>query len=308
MRMSRCVGGAMVVLMGACAAMGQIVPPAPEKTPPTPEYTPPPPPPTPKLTGPNATPEKPAVETPLPTLVERDDAGALKPLAMPAEEAAVRALKPDEETLKKVEASLAGRRDDLDRLVIEQVEALAELRTFAAKVDEKTSLDDITKTAKKALPFKNFQGVLDRLSREGAIEAQMRSRAQKVAQEYQKAADQELMKGFEHSNTQAMVVVGFRRYLATTVTEAHAALDRQLLAAGPRMTELLGAINAPADMKSKAASKLRGLPSGDDAGAKATRLKALQEVFFDVLGPEQRQALLKAASPRLFEAPAAETK
>jgi hypothetical protein len=236
--------------------------------------------------------------------VERDGTGALKPLGMPAEEAALRALKPSEETMKKVETSLAARRDDLDRLVVEQVESLVDLRAFAATVSEKSSLDDIQTTAKKALPFKNFPGVLERLSREGAIDPQTKSRAQRVAQEYQKASDAELMKGFEHSSTQAMVVVGFRRYLATTTTEASAALDRQLLAAAPRTGELLTAINAPGEMKTGASAKLRGVPAGDTDEAKAKRLEAMHGVFFDVLTPAQRQAFLKAASPRLFDPPA----
>jgi hypothetical protein len=240
--------------------------------------------------------------------VERDDAGKLKMLGVPAEEAAVRALKPNEETMKKVEASLAGRRDDLDRLVIENVEALVDLHKFSAKVDEKTSLDDITVNAKKALPFKNFVGVLERLSRDGAIDPQLRSRASRVAQEYQKAADQEVLKGFEHNNTQAMVLIGFRRYVITTTMEGYGSLDRQLGVAAARGDELLRAVEMPDEMRAAALTRMRGLPRAGTPEADAKRLEAVKGVFYEVLGPEERQALLKAVNPKLFEAKAAEEK
>ena len=91
-----------------------------------------------------------------------------------------------------MEASLAARRDDLDRLVIEHVEGLAELRRFADEVNESTPMDEIQTKAKNVHPFRTFPGVLDRLSREGAIDPQLKSRATKVADEYQKAVEAEL--------------------------------------------------------------------------------------------------------------------
>jgi hypothetical protein len=296
----------VVVGMMAPGAWGQIVPPAPPKTPPTPEYTPPPPPPPPVPVVPRdgAAPEaKPAPEAPLPSLVERDAQGRVKPLGMPTEEAAVRALKPSEETMKKVEASLAGRGQDLDRLVVEHVEALAELRAFTKKITEDASLEEISVVAKKAVPFKNFVGVLDRLQREGAIDPQMKSRAQRVAQEYQKAVDDDAFKNFEHNKSQAMVLVGFQRYMRITTTEAYASLDRQLLGAAPKAAELLNTISVAPERKTPALSRVRDLPAGESASARQQRLEVMQRVFFDVLGPEERQAFLRAANPAL--APAA---
>lgn len=303
----RCVWIGMVVgaagsVMGS-SAFGQLLPPTPEKTAPTPPYTPPPPPPPPTPVAPKApgTGTTPAPDTPLPSLVERDEAGKLKPLGMPAEEAAVRALKLNEETMEKVEASLAARRDDLDRLVIENIEALVDLRKFADGASEQTPLDTFSTEAKKALPFKSFQGVLDRLSREGAIDPQTKSRAAKVAAEYTKAVNEELTKGFEHSNTQQMVLVGFRRYYLVTTEEAYQALDRMLKAAAGKAESLIEGVEMPGGMKSSAASALRG--AGGD-GTK--RFEALKKVFYDVFGPAQRQPFLRAANPKLFEGGATE--
>src|SRR5688572_13626480 len=236
-----------VVLTAVTGAMtwtasGQILPPAPAKTPPTPEYTPPPPPPPPPPANPRPGTTTPAAQTPaepLPSLIEKDEAGKVKPLGMPTEEAAVRALKPNEETMKKVETSLAGRRNDLDRLVAEQVEGLVELKKFAAEVNEKTSMDVIQGHAKKVHSFRTFPGVLDRLQKEGAIDPALKSRAGKVAEEYRKAAAEEFQKGFEHGNTQQMVLLGFRQFLVTNTTEAYASLDRQLANAAGQMETLL---------------------------------------------------------------------
>jgi hypothetical protein len=197
--------------------------------------------------------------------------------------------------LAKVEASLQARQDDLDRVVAANVEALVELKKFSTEMTEKTSLDEITTNAKKALPFKSFQGVLDRLSREGAIDPQLKSRAMRVAQEYQKAVDSDMTKGFEHSNTQAMVMLGFKRYLNTTTREAYASLDRQLAVAAGQGDALVDKMGLAGDRKTAVMSRLRG------AGSGAKRAEAMSDVFFNVLSPEERQSLLKAANPKLFE-------
>lgn len=302
-----------VMLTGsmACGAMAQLVPPAPPKTPPTPEYTPPPPPPkpptpvAPQVRTPEAAPAAP--EEALPTLVERDENGKVVALKMPVEEAAVRALKLDEETMKRVEASLKARRDDLDRLVVENIGMLVEFRKFADTVREESSLEAIQVEAKKAQPFNTFIKVLDRLARDSAIDPQTRSRAARIAREYQSASDAELMKGFEHSNTQQVILLGFKRFLGQAMSEAFASMDRQLAQAAPKMESLLEGLNLSGEMKVGAATRTRGLPKAGTEAGDGARLEALRSIFNDVLGDEQRAALLRGARPDLF-APGEEKK
>ncbi len=304
----------LVALLLPCwltgAAAGQFVPPVPAKTPATPEYSPPKPPPQPPPvppTTPEAQPQPPAPpEEPLPSIVERDEKGNLKPLKVSVDEAAVRALKVDDAARAKIDAAMAARRDDVDRLVIEKIDVLLRARRALAETNESTSVGDMLAASTPARVFAEDK-LLARLVREGAITAAQKSRAEQIVKEYRQAANTESIDRVGHNNIQAMALAGFRFTVYDMTIEAMASLDRQLGAAESGFEKLLAGLDPGLSKEQKAVVDKRRGPHKKGVG-RAERLEACHAVFFEVLDTDQQRALLTAASPGLFEKKPAEGK
>ncbi|MGE3109667.1 MAG: hypothetical protein AB7G11_08285 [Phycisphaerales bacterium] len=292
------------LLLSMCAtSLGQIVPPAPAKTPATPEYVPPPPPPTPvaptpvRPSGdPNAAPAQP--EKPLPSLIEKDAAGKIKPLRLPVDEAAVRALDLGEEGKTKLSAALESRRLEVGRLVVENLAALLEIQKVRKESSEATTLETMTSTARQAAPFRK-NPLLDSLVRAGAISPLQKTHATEVAKEYKQAIREEALKDAGgHGNMQAMALIGFRFTLDDFCGEASRELDRLLDESAPKAKDLITSMNLPADH-----AAIKQIGSLDRPPAGKSKADALRSIFYSAMNDEERRSYLLLFKPALATPP-----
>jgi hypothetical protein len=301
-----------IVLVAALSlpAMAQLVPPAPPRTPPSPEYTPPaPPPPPPPPTAPNPDAKPPAPgepEKPLPSLVQKDEQGMIRPLKLPIEEGALRALDMDDAARAQLETALAARHTEIDRLVFENITLLMEIRATMAKVTDTTGIEDMTNTTKKARTFQPGS-LLDSLSRAGAISPPQKSSASRIAKEYRMAIRSEVTDKVGRNNMTAMLAAAFKMQVDDFTAEAWQSLDRQLEAAAPFQEKLLKMLHLPAAQSTEVTKRLAGLkspPAGTTAQVHA--VEVLRGIFFDVLNDDTRVRLLLAANPSLADKPPAD--
>jgi len=299
---------ALATTLAFGAAQAQLVPPAPPKSPAMPEYTPPPPPPavpTPARSpdsAPNVRPAEP--EKPLASLIEKDEKGRIKPLKYPLDEAAVRALELSPEAKDKVEKSLLARRVEVDRIVVENLPALLDIRKAMMDATETTSMDVMTETSKKSTPFRANK-LLDRLVKDGAITPNQKTQATNIAREYKTAMRDEATKDAGgHSNMQAMVLVGFKLTMQDFCAESFQELDRMLAESAPKAEELLKGLGLPAGH-----AALKSLPKlkGTGAAAGKTAADSVKSIFYETLDADQQKAYLLAANPELKAADAPKT-
>lgn len=301
--LNRVMVGMMTMTIGS-VAMGQLVPPAPPKMPATPEYTPPAVAPTPAVrpldpSSPNA--KVPDQEKPLPTLIERDEKGKIKPLAMYADEAAVRALELTDDAKKQIATSLANRRDDMDVMVIEKLEDLLIVRKAVAEANEQTGMNVILETGTRTAGFKN-NTIIDRLHKDGAITMVQKTQATKISREYKTAVKEEASKEVGgNSNFQALMLVSLRLSIDDVCGEAFKELDRMIEAAAPKAEQLVKGMNLPASHAAnrKVADLKRPAPAGKTAAEH--RLGVVRSMFKDDFDIGQKQAFLRAANPELVE-------
>jgi hypothetical protein len=218
---------------------------------------------------------------------------------MSAEEAAVRALALDEETMKNVEASLAARRAELDRLIVEKVGDLVEVRRAIRTATESTTIDVMTTVSKKAQPFVASK-LLDRLGKDGALTPAQKSQASRIARDYRQAVRKEAVDAVGHNNIAAMTLAGFRLQMAEFTDEAWSLLEKQLDAAAPRAPELFKGVDL-GDKRGDVEKRLADLRNKPPAGTSTESHGAavLRVLFLEVLTPEQMQAFLVAAAPDL---------
>ncbi len=289
-------------------ALGQILPPTPPKSPATPEYVPPAPPPpqatpTPARAPTAQTPAAAPEETkPLPTLIELDAAGKIKPLKYPVEEAAVRSLgigsaAGTEEAKAKLDAAFAKRRLDVGRTIVEHMEPLMEVRKVLAEVTDTTSLDTMAKTATKVRPFRT-NALLDFLVREGAVSPAQKTQATQVAREYKgKIREQAMNDSGGHGNMNAMALIGFKFTMDDFCGEAFRELDQLLQESTPTAEQTLRSLPGGA----AAVDRLRDLIKPGSGTAKPDAVKT---VFFELLSTQDKQAYLTTFKPELTPPPA----
>lgn len=296
----------------AVPARAQLVPPAPSKTPATPEYQPAKPvvPPVPSSVRQPPPPQTPAEpEKPLPSLIQKDAAGKIKPLTRPLDEAAVALLELDDPARARVEKSEAARRDEIDRLVIEKIGVLMEVRATMANLPASPDMDMMRTTTLKARAFNNNNKLLDRLIKDGAINPAEKTRAAAIAREYADARKQEIVGEVGH-DVMKMVTPAFVMTIDESLAEANLSLDRMLSGAAPRQEQLLAKVDMPAEMRTQANKRLGDLKKAPPPGKTGAehRVAVLRSIFFDTLKPDQQRAFLTAAYPRLFEEKPAEKK
>jgi len=295
--MNRIVGVSCVFGLAASLSIGaasaQVVPPAPPKTPAAPEYTPPPPPPTPANPTPVRAPAAAEPEAPLGSIVARDEAGKVKPLEIPAEEAAVRTLTFTPPAKEKLEKSLAARREVVDRVVVEHLADLLAVRKSTTEATEDTSIDQMRDTTAKTTPFR-ANNLLDWLLKDGVITPTQKTQATKIVREYKTAVREDALKqSGGHQNMQAMALIGFRLTVDDFCGESLRELDRMVAQSAPKAEKLFAGLSLqPNHPAQKRMGELKNPPAGKTPADVARSL-------FDLLSTPDQQAYLYAAYPSL---------
>lgn len=302
----RIMAAAMLFAAPLAPCFGQILPPTPPKTPSTPEYIPPTPPPpqaTPTPVRPPSDAAPPAEPAkPLPSLIELDAAGKIKPLQWPVDEAAVRALgigsdAGAESAKAKLDDAFARRRVDVGRQIVEHMDALMEVRKVLAEATETTSLDTMAKTATRVRPFRT-NPLMDFLVREGAISPAQKTQATQVAREYKgKVREQAMNDSGGHGNMNAMALIGFKFTMDDFCGEAFRELDRLLVESVAAAPDLLKSLPGGATAAARFSDLAR-------AGGDAAKHDAIKAIFFDVLNVDEKKSYLTSFKPELTPPPA----
>ncbi|HYE02511.1 MAG TPA: hypothetical protein VD963_04675 [Phycisphaerales bacterium] len=290
---------ALLVLLGlmlvpTAAVSAQMIGPIPPATPPTPAYQPPAPP-TPMAPPPRPAPEP---EGPLPSIVSRDQAGALIPISTSPEEAAVLALDLPEEARPKVRSGIEAHHREMERRVIENLALALETRRQLATLAEISDFNRFEQITRSLAPIR-AAGLLDRLVREQAISPRQRRRVEAVVDEYRQAVNDDITREVGEGNVQELLPVAGRRMVQELAAEGMRALDRVLGRAAERGPALLDGL----DLSDEQRTRARGLLGGAARGAERASERPSREVielFMDVLTPEQGQRALRAANPDLF--------
>lgn len=288
--------GAMGGVGTTGVASGQLVPPAPAKTPKE-TYTPPPA--APAAPSPPARPD-PEVETPLPSIVKKGPDGKVIRLNMLPEQAALDAMPFDEAGRKRIAAGVAEYQADMDRRVIENPGLIVQLVRQRDTIANYSTLQDLQQLTAGIGPLRPGS-LLERLQRNGAINARQKHRADQVKDEYNKAITAEVNAEAGEGDFQKTMTLGGRRVFMEMSAEAVRSLDRQLARAEPNMEQIVSGLSMSEVQKNQASMLLSAgrdprLPEDKRLIVRRTNLKAL---FMEVLNDEQRAQLLKAASPEL---------
>ncbi len=277
-----------LTLAGAAAA--QILPPVPAAAPTTPPYTPPPPPPTPV---PPARPDpKPADDKPLPTLIERDAAGKLKRYETSLEEAALAKMELPPDTQARVDAALAARRKDIDKLVIEKLEAVLVAYKAAPTIDQLRDINELSKV-KDMIQAIAPEKALDRLLRDGAITPAVKSRVEQVVRAYNDAltTQRQAEAGSDFLKIAQFVAGDVFR---SGTRDAFASLDAMLIEAAKKIETLgdgLGLSGASAAAFAELKPNVKPHDASKTDGLKR-RTELTRAFFFDKLDlPAQRKLL-----------------
>jgi hypothetical protein len=255
---------------------------------------------------PSAQPAEP--EKPLPSLVQKDEAGKIKPLTLPTDEAAVRLLDLDDQTRAKVEKSISARREEIDRMVVEKIDLLMEVRTAIANLPASPNVELMRTTAAKARTFSNNK-LLDRLVKDGALSPAEKARAAAIAKAYGEARKQQIA---TDAGTDMMKGIGplFLMTVEDSIADANMSLDHMLAEAAPRQEQFLTKVDLPPDQRTEVNKRLADLKKKPAAGKTAVQqqVDVLRTIFLDILKPEQQRAFLTSAFPRLLEEKPAEKK
>ncbi|MBC7834218.1 MAG: hypothetical protein H7Y88_03845 [Phycisphaerales bacterium] len=268
----------------------QIVGPVPATAKPKSVYTPLAPPPAPAPPPARPAPEP---EGPLPSIVELDKEGRLAPLRMNVQEAAILALKLDEETQGKVDEVIRAHHADMDRRVIEHLPLVLALRGQLDSLEQVTDFKQFETVTRSMGPIK-ASSLLERLVREQAITARQKRRADAVVSEYEKALNEDLSRELGEGNTAALLPATGRRILKNIAADAMRSLDGMIERASPRSRELLEGAGLTSGQKAGAQPLMSART--DDARVRA---EEFAQVFYTVLTPVQAQGVLRAAFPEL---------
>lgn len=208
------------VLSAASIASGQFVGPIPPKPENPPEYVP--------SAAPPALPA-PENEPLAPSIVNRNESGALVPLDTSPEEAALRAYPFKPEVRIRVETSLQSRARDMDIFVrqnLNQVLAAEAMRKKVAGASDFNALFE----ARDAVAAIRQERLFDRMQRDGAITPQQRVRLDECVRNYEVALKEQFAKDTDGDPTR-QAILNLRQTYADSTREHFDALDRQLVIA-----------------------------------------------------------------------------
>lgn len=290
---------ALLVMWSLCAPAGaQILPPTPPPAAPSKPYEPPPPPPPAPTPPPRPEPGPSDQDRVVPSLVERDSAGRIKPLTVAPEDALLARIELSDEERTKLAAWRERRMAEAQRLVIQKLDvvlAARELSRSASGITDPSGMARVKEIGTAlALPK-----ALDSMSREGVIAPVMRSRIEQAIREYDAAMMQQDTADVGQNVSQIIGLVARRSFEGAT-REPFAALDALIVKAAKDI-EALGAQLGLEGDSGRAFARLKDElarpAAGDDAQLAARRVSMVRPFFFDVLSLEQQRALLKAVGP-----------
>ncbi|MBY0313184.1 MAG: hypothetical protein K2W85_14025 [Phycisphaerales bacterium] len=271
------------MVAGTSAAHAQLIGPVPPKGEPMPAATP---------SGPEASSPPPRdlskadSEPPAPSIVDRDEAGAMKMLARGPEEEAVARYAFTEDRRAKVGRSMAARATEVDRLVIEKIDAVLKVEAMRDRVMNATEFGPLF-AARDAVAALRSERLLDRLQRDGAITALQRARLDQAVGEYEKAM-REHFEQLTGGDPSRQAVLNLRQTYVDATREPLAALDRL-------MTDLeREAANLPVGVGAPLAEPKRGVLI---SAAKTSR-DALRTAFGGLSDEEKRAVLTFALTRR----------
>ncbi len=272
--------GVICALTGALQA--QIVVPVPERTPDAKPYTPPPPPPE----RPVQPQREAARPEPLPSVIELDENGDLKPLEPSKHEAALRAFDFDEETWAKLDPVIEAYRDSVHKTVISEYETMVGVVGNLETIEDVSDFGTIVELTQSIRSLPN-NDLLDRAKRANAITTVQARRVESVWEAYDKAFKEQLGEKFDNNDAMLITAVFGKHIYKERTKEYMASLQAQLAESAPNASRLL----SDAGVQGVAVPRVAGEPL----------VRWWTELLTERLEPAQAQAVLKAARPDLFQ-------
>lgn len=267
---------ACALLSGPGLAAGQILPPVPPAKAPEPEFVPPPSPP--PITPPSPDASAPAA----PSLVQRDADGRLLPPATSLDEAIVERYPLDELRRAKANRSIAKRRGEIERFVVEHLGPIRTAAEAEKRLDSIAGFEELFKLRNAATPLAQ-ERLLDRLQRDGAISPMHRVRMDEAIREYETAR----MAAWKTETGSDPIKIA-----RVVARQGFTDMTREVFAAMERLADRLLADDA-------ALLALRSRGASDDAiqALRNARPGARRDVLLDVgtddqLGPVLRTVLM----------------
>lgn len=290
---------ALLVLWSLCAPAGaQILPPTPPPAAPSKPYEPPPPPPPAPTPPPRPQPGPADQDRSVPSLVERDSAGRIKPLTVAPEDALLARIELSDEELTKLAAWRERRMAEAQRLVIQELDVVLAARELSRSASGITDPSGMARVKEIGTAL-SLPKALDSMSREGVLSPALRSRIEQAIREYDSAMMQQDTADVGQNVSQIIGLVA-RRSFESATREPFAALDALIVKAAKEI-ETLGAQLGLEGDAARALESLRSrLPrpgAGDEAQLAAQRVALVRPFFFDALSLEQQRALLQAVAP-----------
>lgn len=247
MTRSTLVTASLALIVGAPAALGQIVTTVPPATPPAPPYTPPAPPPA----APPA-PAAPAVATP--DLVKKDAAGKAIPLTEPAEFVAIDALNLPADRKAKIDLVKTQRRAMMDGTLIKNASDAVLVRSKLATLD-KAEFNDLVGLQKPLQGLMLKERYIDMLVQGGAISQAEATAARDAVTNYGRAM-QEALKEAGGNDIMKTAALSARYNIRTNSREAMVAFEEMLTKLAAKLGKspdeaatALGAASADDQMK-----------------------------------------------------------
>lgn len=259
------------VALTSAPAHGQIIGKVPPAAPKTPEYVPPAPPPPPPAPKP-VEPEK-----PLPQLAIKEPDGKIRRYPEGAERAAIKAFEFDAQTRQKIADVEARRRADMERLVLEKLDAALEARKAMATIDQINNFNDFDRIKQVAAPLQ-VDKLTDRLMRDGAITPLQKSKIEQMVKEYETALGNEIR---SETGADLPKIVGAvaKSSFTNSTRDSLEALDRLAACASGKFAQLSKECNLTGEQQ----SALGAAPTAD--------------ALLSMLKPEQLKPVLAKCGP-----------
>lgn len=291
---------ALLVAWSLCAPAGaQILPPTPPPAPPSKPYEPPPPPPPAPTPPPRPEPGPTDQDRVVPSLVERDSAGRIRPLGVAPEDALLARIDLTDQEREKLAAWRERRMAEAQRLVIERLDVVLTARRMLDDASQVTDPSGMARV-KEISTALALPRPLESMSREGVLTPVLRSRMEQTIREYEQAVMQQDTADVG-DNVSRIIQIVARRSFESATREPFAALDALIVKAAKDIETLGGAIALEGEAAGAFAALRRELAAapaeGDEARVASRRVALVRTFFFESLSLDQQRALLRAVAP-----------
>lgn len=290
---------ALLVAWSLCAPVGaQILPPTPPPAAPSKPYEPPPPPPPAPTPPPRPEPGPSDQDRAVPSRVERDSAGRVKPLTVAPEDALLSRVELTDGERERLAAWRQRRAAEAERLVIQKLDVVLAAREMVRDSGQVTDPSGMARVKEIATALA-LPRPLESMSREGVISPVLRSRLDQAIREYEQALMQQDTADVG-DNVSKIIQIVARRSFESATREPFAALDALVVRAAGDIESLGAALGLEGDAARAFAELRRELSAhaaNDEAQRAARRVALVRPFFFDSLSLEQQRALLRAVAP-----------